>query len=169
MDIFSLGRRIVFLTLWDFLGNLSKERHQASFNVQEVKLKKGLHRDWQSEGVEFINIARKALEGDDHCHSQFVTCHFHWVSLFPCFRVSARRNAELCFRFSLFLAFFSLLYQLALDGSMSKLAWGKVNTPLVLLEEEKNVLSAQLILTPKNCPRVRPNVREELGWVLPSL
>lgn len=46
MDIFSLRRRIVFLSLWDFLGNLSKERHQASFNVQDVKLRKELHREW---------------------------------------------------------------------------------------------------------------------------
>lgn len=44
MGFFSLGRRIIFLSLRDILGNLSKESHQTCSGVQEVKLRKGLHR-----------------------------------------------------------------------------------------------------------------------------
>lgn len=44
MGFFSLGRRIIFLSLRDILGNLSKESYQTCSSVQEVKLRKGLHR-----------------------------------------------------------------------------------------------------------------------------
>lgn len=44
MGIFGLGRRVILLRLRDILGSLSKERHQNCFSVQQVKVRKALHR-----------------------------------------------------------------------------------------------------------------------------
>lgn len=44
MGIFGLGKRVILLRLRDILGSLSKERHQNCFSVQQVKVRKALHR-----------------------------------------------------------------------------------------------------------------------------
>lgn len=100
VDIFGLGRRIMFLSCRDILGNLSKEGYQTSFSVQQTEERTAQERchpvgrggERLDEGVGPLDVFKRPLEGDDHCCSQFVTSHSDCVELFSCFRVSARRK-----------------------------------------------------------------------------
>lgn len=117
-----------------------------------------------------VDILRKTWERDDHCCSQSDTCqstvlNYSQVSEFlPGGRKPFFLDTDLALDLICSGAF-SSPFSVNTGLTQVKMSLGAETSIPLLLLGERSVLSAHLIYIPKIYPRLRPNVREELGWV----